>query len=58
MGLDPMRVTVAAHRLGSDLALGSEARMPPNGGRHAHPEALRRSPTRRTILNGGDHPLA
>ena len=44
MSLDPMRVPVAAHRLGGDLALGAEARMPPDGRRHTHLEALRRFP--------------
>ena len=54
----PVRVPVAAHRLGGDLALGPETCTPPNGRRHPDAEALRHLAAGRALLNGGDHSLA
>ena len=51
MRLDPLRMAVAALKLGPNIALTSFLSPPPDRARRTHAKSLRRRPTRQPALN-------
>ena len=58
MRFGPVRVPVAAYRLGRDLTLGPVPGVPTDRAGLSDAEPLRCSPARGTGLDSGNHPLA